>query len=375
MSDMTSAARSEGEGVDREKQRTQREMMWRKFKRNKLGQLGLMIVALFIAITLFAPFFSPYDFKKQRLRTTNIPPQSLHFFDREGNFHLRPFVYKLKKTMDPETYELIYTEDRSKRYPVQFFVHSWEYELFGLKSDLHLFGIGGDGYWFVFGTGSQGRDLFSRILEGGRVSLTVAILGAISTVLIGSIVGSISGYYGGVMDLILQRIVELLQCFPKLPLWMTLSVVIPTRWPPAYILYGIVGIFSLVSWPFLARQVRGKVLSYREEDYVMSAKSIGASDRRIIFRHVLPQALSHIITAFTIQIPVFILAESMLSFLGLGIQPPMISWGVLLKRAQNLDALGQYPWLLIPGLFIMLAVLGFNFFGDGLRDAADPFSQ
>jgi len=355
---------------------SQLELMWRQFKRNRLARLGMLIVGLFLLFAFLAPFFSPYDYKKQNLQTTFVPPQKLHFFDEEGNFHPIPFTYKLKKTMDPTTYELIYRENRSQRYHLKFFVRSWKYKLFGLlQSDLHLFGIEGNGSVYLLGTDGQGRDLLSRIIQGGRISLLVAIVGAVMSAVIGSLIGGVSGYYAGILDILLQRIVEVVQSFPKIAMWMALSTAIPPQWPPMYVLYGIIAIFALLYWPMLAREVRGKVLSYREESFVMAAKSIGAGDLRIIVRHVLPQALSHIIVVVTVTIPWFILAESMLSFLGLGIQPPMVSWGVLLQKAQNLQTLGQHPWIMAPGVFIIFSVLGFNFLGDGLRDAADPFSE
>jgi len=360
----------------KEESRSQLQLMWRKFRRNRLAWLGTFVVGLFIITTVFAPFFSPYNYKDQNLRTTFIPPQPIHFVDEEGDFHFLPFTYKLKKGMDPNTYELIYKEDKSQRFGIKLFVHSWEYELFGLfKTDLHLFGVEEGGTAFILGTDSQGRDLLSRIIQGGRISLAVAIIGALASAIFGSLIGGISGYYAGVLDTVLQRTVELVQSFPKLAMWMALSAAVPPQWPPTFVLYAIVAIFALLYWPMLAREVRGKVLSYREEEFVMAAKGIGAHDLRIIVRHILPQAISHIIVVLTVTIPQFVLAESMLSFLGLGIQPPMVSWGVLLQNAQNLQTLGQHPWIMIPGLFIIVSVLGFNFLGDGLRDAADPFSQ
>jgi peptide/nickel transport system permease protein len=350
-------------------------LMWRKFKKHRLAKIGGTIVVLLLIITIFAPFFAPYDLEEQNLRATYVPPQRIRFFDEEGKFHF-PFVYGLKRELDPKTYTLVYTEDTSKKYFIRFFTRSWEYKLFGIfKTNLHLFGVGEGGSIYLFGTDQHGRCLLSRIIFGGRLSLFIALTAAAISGIIGAVLGGISGYYAGVLDMLIQRAVELVRCFPQLALWMALSVAFPRDWNPIYIVYGIIGIFGLLSWPSLAREVRGKVLSYREEDFVLAAKAIGASDRRIILRHILPHTLSHVIVSMTILIPWLILGESVLSFLGVGIQPPMASWGTLMQKAQSLQVLGQYPWILIPGLFITITVLAFSFLGDGLRDAADPFSR
>jgi len=356
--------------------KSQLALMWRKFKKHRLARIGGIMIGLLFIIIVFAPFFAPYDYTDSDLKATYVPPQRIHFLDQDGRFHFRPFTYKLQRELDPKTYMLLYTEEPSKKYFIRLFVHGWEYELFGMfKSDLHLFGVENGGSVFLLGTDTHGRDLLGRILFGGRLTLLIALTATAISGIIGTILGGISGYYSGVSDILIQRVVEVFRCFPELPLWMALSAALPRDWNPIYTVYGIIGIFSLLNWPVIAREVRGKALSYREEDFVLAARSIGASGRRIILRHVLPQAFSHIIVALTVTIPWLILGESTLSFLGLGIQPPMASWGTLMKNAQNFQTLGQHPWIMIPGLFIMITVLAFSFLGDGLRDAADPFSR
>ncbi len=348
------------------------QLVWRKFRKNRMGLLGGIIIVVLGILALFAPFFAPHDYYKLDAEKAYRPPQRIRFIDAEGKFHWRPFVYELRMDVDPETFSRIYREDMTKPLYIRFFVRSWEYEIFGLRSNLHLFGVE-EGSIHLLGTDRLGRDLLGRILHGGRVSLVIAFLGAGITVLLGSILGAVSGYYGGFVDMFVQRAVEVLQSFPQLPLWMALTAALPRAWSSLQVFVSMVIIFSLLNWPMLAREIRGKVLSLREQDFVVAVQEMGGSNTRIVFRHILPNCLSHIIVVLTISIPELILMESVLSFLGLGIQPPMVSWGVLLQGAQRIEVIGLYPWVISPCAFIILAVLAFNFLGDGLRDAADPY--
>jgi peptide/nickel transport system permease protein len=350
-------------------------LTWRRFTRSPLAKVGGGMVLVLLVVTLFAPFFAPYDYNQTRLSMAYVPPQKVRFIDEDGHFHLRPFTYALKPDLDPDTWRRIYIEDTSQRYPLSFFVPGWKYQLFGLiPSSIHLFGVEEGGSLFLLGTDKMGRDLLSRILFGGRISIGVALLGAVVSALLGALVGGMSGYYGGVFDAVSQRIIELLLSFPTLPLFMALSVAIPVEWPPTGVYIGIIAIFALLGWPVLAREVRGKVLSYREEDFVMAANAAGARSLYIVVRHILPNVLSHVIVVLTITVPELILAEGALSFLGLGIQPPLVSWGVLLSDATTLETIGGNPWIMLPGVAILVTVLAFNFLGDGLRDAVDATS-
>jgi peptide/nickel transport system permease protein len=352
------------------------QLTWRRFLRSPLAKVGGGMVIILVVLTVFAPFFAPYNYNQTRLSMVYVPPQRIRFIDDAGQFHLRPFTYALTPDLDPATWRRIYTEDTSRRYPIHFFVRSWEYRLFGLfRTNIHLFGVEDGGTVFLLGTDQMGRDLFSRILAGGRVSMSVALFGALVSAFLGSVIGAMSGYFGGMFDAIVQRIIELILSFPTLPLFMALSVAIPVEWPPLGIFIGIIMIFALLGWPVLAREVRGKVLSYREEEFVMAAQSLGARNGYTIFRHILPNVVSHIVVVLTIGIPELILAEGALSFLGLGIQPPLVSWGVLLSDATTLETIGRHPWIMTPGIAILITVLAFNFLGDGLRDAVDATSQ
>lgn len=359
--------------VEVERGKSYLQLVWRKFKKSRMGLLGGTIILVLAILSLFAPFFSPHDYLEYNPDRAYQPPQRIRFIDAQGKVHWRPFVYSLRLDVDPVTYSRIYVEDTSKILYIRFFVRGWEYKLFGLRLNLHFFGVD-EGSVHLLGTDRYGRDLLGRILLGGRVSLAVALFGATVTVLLGSMLGTMSGYYGGMVDMLVQRTIEVLQSFPQLPLWMALSAAVPRTWTSLQVFISMVFIFSLLNWPTLAREIRGKILSLREQDFIVAVKEMGGSSLRIIFRHLLPNCLSHVIVVLTISIPELILMESVLSFLGLGIQPPMVSWGVLMQGAQRIEIIGLYPWVMTPCIFIVLAVLGFNFLGDGLRDAADPYS-
>jgi peptide/nickel transport system permease protein len=303
-----------------------------------------------------------------------MPPQTIRFID-DSEFQLRPFVYGMTSEMDPNTFKITWELDTSQKYPVGLFVRGDPYKMWGvIESDIHLFGAEA-GTMFLLGTDKMGRDLLSRIIYGGRISLSVGLLGIAISFIIGIIIGGVSGYFGGVVDLIIQRIIEFLRSIPTLPLWMALSVALPPTWSVVQVYFGIVIILSLVGWTGLARVVRGKFMSLREEEYIMAAQLNGANEARVIFKHMLPSFTSHIIASLTLSVPGMILGETALSFIGLGLQAPAISWGVLLKDAQRIIVLANSPWLLTPGLFVIVAILCFNFVGDGLRDAADPYAN
>ncbi len=353
---------------------SQWQLMWRKFIKHKLAILGGTILIIFYTLAIFCEFFSTYDIYKRYTGYIYCQPQRIHFFDEEGNFHFRPFVYGLERTTDPKTWSRIYTEDKTKKYPIYFFIHGDRYKLWNLfPLDVHLFGVEEPGVIFLFGTDKLGRDLLSRNLSAARISLSIGLVGVSLSFILGCILGGISGYFGGTTDMIIQRVIEFLISIPTIPLWMALSAALPAEWPPLKIYFGITIILSIVGWCGLARVVRGKLLELREEDFAMAAKVAGAGEGQIIVRHLLPSFLSYLIVSLTLAIPSMILGETALSFLHLGLRPPVVSWGTLLQDAQNMRTVALNSWLLIPGLFVIIAVLAFNFLGDGLRDAADPY--
>jgi peptide/nickel transport system permease protein len=351
------------------------ELVWRKFSKSKVAIAGGLLIMMLVTLAVFSDFFAPTDPVTINLQEAYFPPQPVYFVDPWGRFSLQPFTYQQKSELDPATFLPRWVTDTSKPCYIHFFVQGWEYKLFGLfPSKLHLYGTDEGCRFYMLGTDKFGRDLFGRIALAGRISLMLATAATLIIVSIGSTVGIVSGYYGGWADNLIQRAIEFVQAFPTLPLWMALAAVIPITWDQTLIFITMSCIFALLGWTLLARELRGKVLSLRETDYILAAREMGASDRRIIFRHLFPNCLSHVIVVMTLTIPGIILAESFLSFLGIGIQEPLVSWGILMREAQSLQTLGSNPWLMWPVGFILLAVIGFNFLGDGLRDAVDPYS-
>ena len=351
------------------------ELVWRRFRRSKASIFGAALVMILIIMAIFAEFFSPNPISGVYLESSFIPPQKVHFIDETGKFYLFPFVYAYSYEVDLKTFRVTWVEDPTTKYQIRFFVQGWEYKFLGLfPSKLHLFGVDEGGTVYVLGTDKLGRDLFGKACEAGRVSLSMSLFGTIISIVVGSVVGITSGYYGGNIDTIMQRFVEFVNAFPQLPLWMALAALVPKTMDSFSVFVIMASIFALLSWTTLAREVRGKVLALRETDFILAAKEMGASDARIIFRHLFPNSLSHIIVILTLTVPGVILAEAFLSYLGIGIQEPLISWGLMMRNAQDIQILGQTQWILSPVVFIILAVLGFNFMGDGLRDAADPYA-
>jgi peptide/nickel transport system permease protein len=352
---------------------TVRELMWQRFKRNKLAMAGGIVIIILYLMAIFAGFLSPYHLTHTHSEHSNSAPNGIHIF-RDGKL-VRPFVYEVKVTLDMETMQMVY-ERTGVTHPVRFFAKGDAYKFLGLfEAERHLFVVDDPGKVFLMGTDALGRDFFTRILYGGRVSLTVGLVGIAISIIIGSVVGTAAGMLGGAVDNIVMRIVEVLMSFPRIPLWMSLAAVLPPGMSSIKTYFGMTLVLSVVNWGGLSRQVRAKVLSLRENDFVMSAKLQNCSGPRIVLRHLLPNTFSHVIVVATLSIPGMILGETALSFLGLGIRPPMTSWGLLLSNAQKLRVLILQPWLLWPIVPVMIAAMSFNMLGDGLRDAADPFAS
>ncbi len=349
---------------------SQWQLIWRKFKRNKVAILGGVVVILYYLAALLAGFVAPYTLETRFIKYIHMPPQRIRIFN-EGK--LQPHVCGVELSID-ENLRKHYTPNCEEKFILQFFARGERYRLLGMAdTDVHLFQTS-EGIVSLLGTDRQGRDMFSRILYGSQVSLTIGLLGVMMSLILGSVLGVVSGYYGGWVDDLMQRLIELVRSFPSIPLWMALSAAVPPHWPPLRTYFAVTLILSLIGWTWLARQLRGKVLSLRHEDFVLAAKMTGATDAWIIFRHLIPATFSHIIVVSTLAMPSMILAETALSFLGLGLRPPITSWGVLLKEVQNIQSIALYPWVFTPAIAIALLILAFNFLGDGLRDAADPYT-
>jgi len=352
---------------------SQWQLIWWKFRRHKLAIFGGVILFLLYIIAIFCEFLSPYTPVTRFEGYQNASTVKIHIVEN-GKLQ-RPFVYGLKRELNLKTFKYEFKEDPTQKYYIHLFTKGEPYKFLGIfSSDKHLFGVEGAPI-FLFGADNMGRCLFSRTFYGARISLSIGLIGVFLSFALGVIIGGISGYFGGTVDMYIQRVIEFLSSIPTIPLWMGLSAALPKDWPVVKMYFAITIILSIVGWCGLARVVRGKLLSLREEDFTMAARLAGASEWRIITRHLLPSFTSHLIVSITLSIPSMILGETALSFLGLGMQPPAVSWGVLLQDAQNIAAVALYPWKLLPSLFVIITVLAFNFLGDGLRDAADPYAR
>jgi peptide/nickel transport system permease protein len=351
---------------------SQWQIMWWKFRRHRIAVIAGVILLLFYGSTLVSEIIAPYELHTRDVRHIYAPPQALKLF-HEGAF-VGPFVYGYTMRLNLEKLKREYRIDTAKVQPLRFFCRGDDYKFWNLfESNVHLFCPAKGGTAFLLGTDRLGRDLLSRIIYGTRISLTVGLFGIAVSFFIGIVLGGISGYYGGWVDNVIQRFIEMVRAFPELPLWMALSAALPVTWSPILVYFGITIILGLLDWPGLARAVRSKLLALREEDFAVAAVLMGAGPGRVIARHLLPSFASHLIASATLAVPGMILGETALSFLGLGLRPPITSWGVLLNEAQNINVVALYPWLMITVVPVFLIVLAFNFFGDGLRDAADPY--
>lgn len=350
-------------------------LMKRRFVKNKLAVVGLVLLVLIYVVAIFCEFFAPYDPNTVNSDAINQSPQVLRFWDENG-FSFRPFVYKMVKTYDEETMLTKFEEDRSQRVYIHLFAKGSDYKLLGfIPGNVHLFGTEeGEAPVYLFGSDSMGRDLYSRICYGARISCSIGLVGVLTSFILGVVIGGLSAYFGGWFDAVVQRVIDFIVCLPTLPIWMALSAAIPSTWSVTETYFCMVLILSFMGWPGLARVVRSKFLSLMNEDYIKAAKTSGSGMGTIIFKHMMPSFASYLIAQITLSIPGMILGETSMSFLGIGLRSPAVSWGILLNDAQKFRNIALYPWTLIPGIFVVLTIMAFNFVGDGLRDAADPYS-
>lgn len=352
------------------------QLVWWRFRKNKLAVASAILLLLLYVVVLIPDFFATQDPEATDSALVFIPMQGISFFDNSG-FNLT--VPALVGKRNPVTLRMEWKIDETKKVPIRLFTHGYKYSVLGLfQTDIHLFGTTDPesaDKLFLFGTDRLGRDQWSRMMFGTRTSMTVGLVAVALSVILGVLLGGISGYFGGWIDMVIQRLIEILQSLPTIPMWLAMTAALPQNWRPDQVFFAITVILSLISWTTLGREVRGRFLSLREEDFVLAADLAGCSRLRIITRHMVPAFMSHIIATSTLAIPVMIISETSLSYLGMGIRPPAISWGVLLQEAQTIQTVAQAPWLLIPGLLVILAVLAFNLVGDGLRDAADPYGH
>jgi peptide/nickel transport system permease protein len=349
------------------------KLMWWRFRRHRPAVVSMAFLALMYLSTVISEFIAPYDLQTRSSAYIFAPPQQVHLF-HEGKF-LGPFVYALKTTRDMETLQRVYTPDPTRPQPLRFFCLGDSYEFWGLiEGSFHFVCPPKGGHFFWLGTDRLGRDMFSRIVYAARISLTIGLIGITLSFALALFLGGLAGYYGGWVDMIVQRLTEIIKSFPHLPLWLALSAALPVTWSPLLVYFGITLILALLDWPGLGRAVRSKLLSLREEDYAAAAQMMGAKPGRIIGRHLLPGFMSHLIASATLSIPSMILAETALSFLGLGLRPPITSWGVLLNEATDINVVAVNWWLMLPVVPVILVILAYQFMGDGMRDAADPYA-
>ena len=347
-------------------------LMWLRFKQHKVAVFSGVMIILFYLVAIFADFISVADINTYSAKFKYVSPTEIHFFDKEGNLK-RPFIYNLDRELNMETLEYEYTQG-DQPYPIKLLHRGYPYKLLGLfETDIHLMGVDDGAALFLMGSDKLGRDIFSKVVHGARVSLSIGLIGVFLSLVFGVILGGISGFYGGKIDSAIQRLIEVLMSFPSIPLWMALAASLPPRWSPIFVYFMITLLLSIIGWTSIARVVRGIVMRLKEDKYTEAALLSGASNFYIIRKHLLPGATSFVIAQATLSIPAMIIAETSLSFLGIGLRPPVVSWGVLLQEAQSIEVIANYPWILYPAIFVIVTVLFFNFLGDGLRDAADPY--